>query len=82
MKASQWNNDHPANAPAHCVDVWIAYEPVDGKGPVEVTVGFFDSVYRKWRFEEPEIHRRTAVADLGYCVIGWLPIEKPTYEAA
>lgn len=74
MKASHWNGDHPVDAPAHAVEVWIAHEPVEG-GDIRVEIGYFDRDYRKWRLQN-----RDAIAVHGRCVIGWLPIEKPTYE--
>lgn len=76
MKSKDWNSDHPASAPPHGAEVWVAFQEVTaGDESCEVAIGFFDSVYRKWRFRDG-----VAVSETGCTVCGWLPIIKPTYD--
>ena len=78
MLSTHWNSDHPVDAPAHAVKVWIAYQHTSSQTEnCDVCFGFWDSMFRCWRFESG-----VAVRVSGHHVCGWLPIEPPTYEVA
>lgn len=78
MISTHWNSDHPVDAPANGVKVWIAYQPTDSRTEnYKVLIGYWSSIYREWRFESG-----VPVKAEGCHVCGWLPIEPPTYDVA